>query len=225
MQISASGPTPDAARPADDWRQRINAPDNEISAVVPLQVLLARNNDLALALVGIRAFTVGLQFDLAVRLRTRPRGRNAQQLHQLIGVHSDDPDTAGQRLLLGLEFADGRRVANIAYSPLQWGETSDAPTLMATGGGGGDLTYDQIFWLHPLPPPGPLLFVCRWPAFDLPETQTVIDGDLVARAAAQAVILWPLSDPSDEQAPEPKPPILPADGWFAEFRTPGPTQP
>jgi hypothetical protein len=177
--------------------------------------VLTGSDDIAVALVGLRAFTVGVQFDLVIRFRRIPPGRRSHEMHLLIGGHIEDADSAKGRLLLGLEYSDGRRVTNLQgpFPP----STADpaVPTLMTTSGSGGELAFDQSYWLHPLPPPGPLLVVCRWPAFDLPETRVVLDGDAIARAAGQVITLWPWVEPSDERSPEPPPPQLPDDGWFA----------
>ena len=40
-------------------------------------------------------------------------------------------------------------------------------------------------------PPGPLAFVCEWPARGIPETRAEIDAGLVLAAAARAVPIWP----------------------------------
>jgi hypothetical protein len=47
------------------------------------------------------------------------------------------------------------------------------------------------YWVWPLPPEGPLAFVCEWPIADIPETRTEIDSALLRDAAADAVIVWP----------------------------------
>jgi hypothetical protein len=45
-----------------------------------------------------------------------------------------------------------------------------------------------------LPPPGPLAFVCQWPARGIPESRSEIDARLVLEAAVRVTSLWP--DPS-----------------------------
>jgi hypothetical protein len=46
-------------------------------------------------------------------------------------------------------------------------------------------------WVWGLPPPGPLAFVCEWPARGIPETRVEIDAGLVLEAAGRAVAIWP----------------------------------
>jgi hypothetical protein len=44
--------------------------------------------------------------------------------------------------------------------------------------------------VRPLPPPGPLAFVCVWPARGIPSAGVEVDGAAVLRAADAAVTLW-----------------------------------
>ncbi len=76
---------------------------------------------------------------------------------------------------------------------------------------GSDSILDLKLWLSPLPPPGPVTMVCRWPEFDIDETKVTLDG---AAAGSVAIELWP-PETSEEPAHEPPTKLLPDDGWFA----------
>jgi hypothetical protein len=43
---------------------------------------------------------------------------------------------------------------------------------------------------RPLPPPGPLAFICDWPARGIRSARAEVDGAEVLRAADAAVPLW-----------------------------------
>jgi len=43
----------------------------------------------------------------------------------------------------------------------------------------------------PLPPAGPLEFVCEWSALGIPETRAVVDAQLILDAAGHSTQLWP----------------------------------
>jgi hypothetical protein len=45
-------------------------------------------------------------------------------------------------------------------------------------------------WVWGLPPPGPLAFVCEWPAPNIPETRAEMEAGLVLGAGC-AVAIWP----------------------------------
>jgi hypothetical protein len=49
-----------------------------------------------------------------------------------------------------------------------------------------------VVW--PLPPAGPLEFICQWPVYGIGETRIGIDGQLILDAARQSVQLWSEDD-------------------------------
>ena len=53
-------------------------------------------------------------------------------------------------------------------------------------GGGGGGRWRQSYWVWPLPPSGPLAFVCEWSAASIPVTRREIDAQLVLDAAERA---------------------------------------
>jgi hypothetical protein len=195
-------------------QRRMSEPDNEVPAPVPFTAVLGRTEDLAVCLAGMDAYTTGLSFRLAVRLRKARSGLH-HRLFEMVSGHG--PGTpAEDRLLLGVEYADGRTVSNLAGDAwFAMREASDHELVLNPGGGGGGgLSYDQRFWLSPLPPPGLVTFICAWPALDLPETSATVQGQVLLDAAARALVLWPPSTRSFEPEPEPQPPAVP-EGWFS----------
>jgi hypothetical protein len=197
------------------FARRMNPPENEIPVAVPISTLLARTDDIAIALIDVQAHTVGLRFDLAVRLRHEPRGSMRHKSYAMLNHYAGGED-ADQQFLLGVEFADGRTVTNFGhpgFGATPPDEDPEKPSLSPMGGGGGGRSYDQSYWLTPLPPAGPLVVVCAWSAFDLPESRTVVDGAAIAEAGSRAVVLWPWSPPEEEPF-EPPTPRVPEGGWF-----------
>src|SRR5262245_47239719 len=75
---------------------------------------------------------------------------------------------------LDIRYACGRR----AY------RTLESATI-------GPLRYDMACWVWPLPPPGPVVFACCWPAGAVPESLAAIDAQAILAAAARSVRLWP----------------------------------
>jgi hypothetical protein len=113
-------------------------------------------------------------------------------------------------LLLGVELADGRRGSNIHGR----GQSEDV-VFHQGGGGGGELSVDQSWWLYPLPPDGPLRVVLSCAALGIGESSVELDGTAIRRAAADVVELWPWTAPDHGERPPPPPPDLPAGSWFA----------
>lgn len=192
--------------PDPDFLRRVNAPENEIPVALPQNLLLARTDDLAIALVGIQAYTTGLAFDLAVRAREGAVEHLAHTLNELFWERR----ASGPSFLLGVEFPDGRRASS---GPIP-GRTGDL-IFHQGGGGGGSTSIDQSWWLSPLPPEGPLRFVVRCPEIGIPETVAELDGAAIRRAGESATVLWPWEPPQDRRPEPPQPLDVPADSWFA----------
>jgi hypothetical protein len=89
---------------------------------------------------------------------------------------------------LGMLLSDGRKVFGE-----HGGHEAEptGPVLRAYMSGGGLHMLVSRWWAWPLPPAGPLEFVCEWPAFGVAETRAVIDAQLVLDAAGRSTRLWP----------------------------------
>lgn len=209
-------PTPEQLQ---QWQRRMSAPENEFPAGAGVTVLLGRTDDAAVGLTQIEAFSTGFQFTLAVRLRrTRPEFDQGR-LFTLISshTHSGIEIPLENRLLLGLEYADGRRASTLQDARLlRPGAAPDDRQLVLVqqGGAGGDQSVDQTYWVSPLPPEGPVTVVLAWPAFGMPESRTVLDSAPIRAAADRSQLLWPPQPVT--QPPEPRHPPGPSSGWFAE---------
>jgi hypothetical protein len=178
-------PAPQRPRPLP-W---IGPPDNVLGAVVPLNVLLARTDDVAITVAGGFAYPTGVE--LTVSARSRRAEHDWMDSFQPRFARRK-PGLPPELLRFGIEFADGRRATNLGWP---WSGRPDdepeRPVLAQHGGGGSGRHFRQEFWLWPLPPPGPLAFVCEWPAYGIPETRREIEASVILDTAAQAEMLWP----------------------------------
>jgi hypothetical protein len=205
--MRSTGYGPSSGGPDEEFLRRMRAPENEIPVTVPLNTLLARSGNVALALLGLQVYSTGVSFDLAVRCR--PGAVEGGALSDVFWGRS-----GGSEFLVGLEFADGRRVTSAGIPfPGRWGP--DDIVFHHGGGSGDELTVDQSWWLNPLPPAGPLHVVIRCDRLGIGETRTVLDGAAISRAAAGVVELWPWEPAPELGPPEDRPPDVPRDSWFA----------
>ena len=198
--------------PDEEFFRRMSAPENEIPVAVPLNTVLARTDDVAIALQRLSVYTTGVSFELVVRVRPDTAGAWGRDLNELFWGHG--PGGVPGRFLLGVEFADGRRASSLSG---RHGPGAGEEIVFTQGGGsGGMASVEQSWWLHPLPPAGPLRFVLRCPELRIDERSVVLDGAAIQSAARDVVVLWPWSPPPGSGPPAPpEPPALPDDSWFA----------
>lgn len=171
-------------------------PAGTAGTAVALNFVLARNEVAAILLPAVEVFRAGLLLRLAVL--------SAESLDELdpmmFGARHGRDD--GGRLRVGVQFADGRRVASERTPSPEENE----PRLSMRSGGGGAGRMAQELWLWPLPPPGLLTFVAAWPAAGLAPTGTSLESKRILAAAAEALVIF--EEPSE-------PPPSTGDGWTA----------
>lgn len=177
----------------------LGPPANALGAGCPLGFVLARTDQVALGVNAVVAFPIGFCFTLSVRRRTpSPNGSDwGDLLHRRAAPGGLDPGL----LRVGLQFSDGRKATSLDafpdLDPEQPEQLPPGPVLMHHGGsGGGLLSFDHGYWVWPLPPAGPLAFVCEWPAEGIPLTRVEVDAVEITAAAARAPVLWEAAPPS-----------------------------
>ena len=77
-------------------------------------------------------------------------------------------------------------------------------------GGGAPYSFFSRWWTWPLPPAGPLEFVCEWPAFDIAESRVGIDAQLILDAAQRS---GPSSATCQQAHHHARPPYPDSPGW------------
>jgi hypothetical protein len=176
------------------WRrQRMDV----LPGVAPVSLVLARTEDTVVGLTDVRGYPNGFAFLLRIRwgLVADP---DEQPPWPFPDWGSPDPledePLPDALLRFGVQFADGRKVTNLDMYPfVPEGLPPDQPVLVEGGGVGSEggrlgrgALWDLELVVQPLPPPGPLTFVCAWPGRGIPEVRAEIDAGLVLDAAAAA---------------------------------------
>ncbi len=175
----------------------VGPPDNVIPGALPLELLLAASQTAVVALRGRAAYPTGFEFDLVARLRalTSEDEPSAGQFLVVSPEEITDGKLPPRFLRFGLEFSDGRKVTNLpGAGPGPFADPGVGPILWGRDGSGSNSAWRQSYWVWPLPPPGPLKFVCAWPAFGIPESTASVDGAVVIDAATRATVVWPLEE-------------------------------
>ena len=165
-----------------------NPPQTEFPGIVPVNTLqFDRSDQAAAAITGISAYSNGFEFSVTRLIRP-----------DVPGFDTDVPAPPGMVLAqesfqISLQLSDGRTV----ISDWPYGDAEPAGPILRPRGGGGTSHYQLTrWWAWPLPPAGPLEFICQWPALGTGETRIGIDAQLILDAARQTVQAWP---PDTEQ--------------------------
>ena len=165
-------------------------PDAVIPGVAAAELFLIRTDQVAVAVGSTRAYPNGFEFTVQVRLRQEVFFWGKGPLDWLA-----DPRTRRapeQALRLGVRYADGRRARTTSHRPTIFDESDgEHLVLLQVGSGGTERQWDGNFWVHPLPPDGPVTFVASWLLHQVAETRTELDSSAIHEAAGHAVILWP----------------------------------
>jgi hypothetical protein len=162
---------------------------NVLGVAVPLRLVLARTEDVAVAVVDATAYPTGLEFRIAVRRRGGEANAMEEPpfpFHPRLRGREIPPEL----LRFGVQFSDGRKATSLGRFPRRPDEEPSDPVLLPRGGGGGGGQWDFGCWLYPLPPPGSLTFVCEWPSEGIELTRVEIDASLVLDVAERAEVLW-----------------------------------
>jgi len=170
-------------------------PENVLPGAFPLWLVLARTGDVMLAVHGGLAYPNGFGFTVSLRRRRGREGPGDDPIHLWHTVRgSEIPPEA---LRLGIQLGDGSKAT--VFDGHRWFRTverPEGPVLLQRGGNGSSHSWELGFWAWPLPPPGPVAFVCEWPSEGVELTRGEIDAEIVNDAAGRAEVLWPEDGPS-----------------------------
>ena len=178
--------------PSPPW---YGPPENVIGRAVPLDFVLARTEMVAVAVWGVAAFPTGITLSVATVLKGSNQDidldpdmsmHRHSRLRRTGGADAALPDDLFR---FGVQLANGAKATNLTTG-LMLQETPTGAVLIPRGGGGSDRIWRQGWWLWPLPPEGPLAFVCEWPAQGIALTRYEVDARTIRDAAREAQPIW-----------------------------------
>jgi hypothetical protein len=178
-------------------RQRVKVEDDEgwgppsllLPGRVAKDVVIAASEDHAVVMEGIACYPSGLSFELrTVGLYYYDHEFNEYEPSMGSWVRrAGEKELPPGLLRFGVEYSDGQKATTLEADH-GWHRSEDDGRLRLQlgGGGGGGATWSWRIWITPLPPDGPVVFVCEWPAFGIEETRKSIPGSRFRRAAERA---------------------------------------
>jgi hypothetical protein len=189
-------PPPPRYRPPE-WS---GPPENVVPGIVPLELVLANTDRLAVWIGHAEAYPNGLTLTVLLcgREPAEPGAESGEGTWRF-GVQFSDERKATVYGLGALAAFSQQHGASTAASAVAIARTPsdpppDAPLLLGRGGGGSRNKWRQDYWLWPLPPSGELVIACEWPNLDLPLTVASVDADAIREAAGRAKELWRAED-------------------------------
>lgn len=166
---------------------------------VALEAVMAASAEAIVLVSVVWAYPVGFEYRLSIRLR-EPQPHGIPEIGPFFlpdnGHRAPDAPSIREReeFRFAVVFADGRTT----HSPSEEKAPSAADprpeagiAVRALHEGGTVQRWDSVSWVWPLPPPGPLAFLCAWPAMAIGETCVEIDTGPIREAASRAIELWP----------------------------------
>jgi hypothetical protein len=187
---------PDAQPPAPPpWA---GPPDSELGTVLPMRAVLAFGSGVAIALTDCVVFSNGFEVGFTVKTK-EPIDHGAMGYGPPPRPGQPLPDDL---LRIGVQYADGRKGTSIGHGGQQFADYYEAkregrepevpqgPMLTLRGGSGGGRSWEQRYWVWPLPPEGNITIACEWPARGVALTTHALDSGEIRRAARTSRKLW-----------------------------------
>lgn len=164
------------------WVPRSWVPQTELPGTVPIDTLaFDRSEQSAVAITGISAYSSGFEIFMIRLIRPDARGLDDDPL-------PGEPRVPEYYFRFSSQLSDGRTVTETGGFGSPGGAEPTEPILRSNGESGTTHFQHLRWWAWPLPPSGPLEFVCQR---ETGETRVGIDAQLILEAAQRGVRIWP----------------------------------
>ena len=182
----AAGPLPPPQRGVPrSW----DPPETEFPGIVPIGTRpFGRSEQTAITITAILAYSNGFEIFLTRLRRPDARGFDEDLDPGPPGGTLVDPET----FRFTVEFSDGRTVTHDGphgrSSGRARGDTEPVEPILWSRGGGGTSHYQLMrWWVSPLPPRGPVEFICQ---LGTREIRGGIGADSILDAAQRSFRVW-----------------------------------
>jgi hypothetical protein len=174
--------------PEDPFEPWFGPPRNVVGHPLPLTLLLAQTENLAIVITDVVAFPTGFVFTVIARRKIALYGDAWMDAFRR---DRERPEGSSSHLLqMAILLPDGSRLSSLAPT-LPKLERPSGPCLVPRGGPPGDSwSVGATFWIWPLPTSGNILFECDWPSQRVEKVAAHLETALLVESARNAVTLW-----------------------------------
>jgi hypothetical protein len=186
-------PPPDPSRVLESgagWLPWHGPPTGTLPGIVPIDRVLAQTATVAVCLTTVAGYASGFQVEILAMLEDEDAEVDVfgfRPVRHGTGIPSD-------MLRFGIQLADGSKVTNTDQRTNLEGRSASGeplgPVMMSREGRRGGGNWEQAYWILPLPPSGPLVFVCEWPEYGVQLTQWEMDAQVILDAASRAQVIF-----------------------------------
>lgn len=203
MSLFDDEPVRQSPRTGADWeahrrhrQPQSGPPPDEVGVLALSSFLLARTAEVVVAVRGITAYSDGLHLTVVALFADEAR---TEDLAYSLQEYSRSPG----RFRFGVAYADGRQGTSGSRDSPDVERLGGAVALTLLGSAFSGLQWVGDYWLHPVPPAGPMVVGCRWPDRGIPESLVQIDPGPLIAAAASSRPVWeaPGDAPGSEGQP------------------------
>lgn len=183
--------------PAGPWEGlEVAPPRGVLGRVVALEAVVGRSPKAAVGVASATVYPTGFELVLSVHVRDKELceflSNESLTVHGLLRERTEE--LPPELFRHGIAFSDGSSATVLRPYP-EDSDRSDAghaagPILVLRTGVGDGNRWRLDWWVAPLPPPGPLAFVCEWPVAEIPLSRVEVDAAPIREAASGAVVLW-----------------------------------
>lgn len=182
---------PRATRSGADWehhraaRQAYAGPaQDEVGVLAMSSFVLARSDEVAVAVRGVTAYSDGLVLHAVVMFSDEQK---QEQLDWSLQEYSRSPG----RFRLGVKLPDGvRATTGTGDAPPPESPDMGAVLTLLSSTAVGPLRWQGDYWLWPLPGDGSMVVGCSWPDRGIAESLVSIDTSSLRAAAAESAPVW-----------------------------------
>jgi hypothetical protein len=172
-------------------------PAGVLAGVLPLGVVLARGDGVAVCADHLAAYPAGFEVEIVTMLTQEATLTTLlASERRRVGPALREGEPPAEVLRFCVEYADGTVVTNVDRTLDDLRGRPARPILLDLGDRPAALGRAYRYWVWPLPARGQILLGCEWPAAGIAPARVAVSAADIVDAAARAQVVLPPPDGS-----------------------------